>query len=366
MRTGMGNYALHLAEALTRVEPSLDLGLLTEPANAPVLSPPLAGLPRLNTRYSHESHPLGDLWEHTVLPLRLRRAGARLFHGPAVLVPLLGRRVKVVTTIHDLVPLLHPDTVPLKYAAYMRALLPRVARRADHIISDSMSNREDLIRVLKVDPDKVSVAPLAAQPVFREVKDQNLLDEVCRRYNIRRPFVYYLGNLEPRKNLVRLVRVFARVREELGGGVQLVISGQAAWLMDRLRQGWEGLRLGRQVVFTGYLPREELPLIMNAATIFAFPSRYEGFGLPVLEAMSCGVPVLTSRVSSMPEVAGDAALLIDPDDDDSLADGLKRLLADGQLRARLSAAGLARAKGYSWERTAERTAGVYRRLLGEA
>lgn len=363
----MGTYVANLARALVEGAgqwPGLELRLLAGPANLAAADPAVAGLPVLGTTVSPESHPRGDLWEHLVLPGRLRAAGVELLHGPAVQVPLRRRGFKTVSTIHDLVPFTHPETVPRKYALYMRALLRFLVRRVDHIIAPSRATRRDLQRVLGVDPARVSVVPEAAGEGFVRQEDPRALERVCRRYGITRPFVLYLGNLEPRKNLVRLVDAFKRAAARLGGGVQLVIGGRQAWLAGRLRAGWRELAVGREVVFPGYIEPEDLPGLMSAATVFAFPSLYEGFGLPVLEALACGAPVLTSHCGSLPEVAGGAALVVDPLDVEQMARALQRLLSDQELRGRLRRAGPARAAEFSWGRAAAETTAVYQRVLG--
>lgn len=361
----MGVYAGNLARELAKGARGPELCLLGGKSNLAALPFSAGGIPVIPTKVAHDSHPLGDLWEHLVLPGRLRGARVDLVHGPAALVPLLSRGFKTVVTIHDLVPFTHPDTVPKKYATYMRALLRRSVKRVDHIITDSRSTQYDLVKLLAVDPARVSVTPLAASDEFRPIDDDSKLDQVCKRHGITRPFVLYLGNLEPRKNLVRLAWAFKRTVRQLGGGVQLVIGGQAAWLAERLQAGWQDLETGREVVFTGYLAQEELPLLMNAAKVFAFPSLYEGFGLPVLEALACGTPVLTSDRGSLPEVAGDAALIIDPEDVGQMAGALERILCDTELSAKLAEAGPIQAAKFSWARCAQETSEIYQRVAGQ-
>lgn len=365
--TGVGCYARNLARELAGWGEGLELCLLAGRANLEALGFDPAGARIIPTRVAHESHPLGDVWENLVLPGRLARAGVEVLHGPAVLAPLKRAPFKKVVTIHDLVPLVCPETVPRKYAMYMGRLLRGLARRADRIITDSEASRRDILRLLEAERERISVTPLAAGPEFRPVDDPAALEAVLRRYGIAGRFVLYLGNLEPRKNLLRLAAAFRRVRAELGEGLKLVIGGQEAWLVDRLKEGWQELGLGREVLFTGFVRPEDLPLLMNAATVFAFPSQYEGFGLPVLEALACGVPVITSNKSSLPEVAGDAALLVDPSDVGAIAEAIKRVLTDEALAARLRRAGPRRAAEFSWRRTAELTVEAYQLALdGEA
>ncbi|MFH1060896.1 MAG: glycosyltransferase family 1 protein [Pseudomonadota bacterium] len=360
MRSGIGNYVLNLLRGLGRVAPRDEFLLLGRPANLALLAGtarPGQGIP---TKISHESHPLGDLWEHFWLPGALRRRGVQVMHGPAVLMPLAGRGFARVATIHDLVAFLYPETIPQKYALYMRWLLRRVVKRAARLISVSQSTKDDLVRVLGVDPARVTVAHLAASPTFRPVQDQAALESVRRRYGIHKPFFYHVGNVEPRKNLVRLVKAYLELRPRLSGRAQLVISGQKGWLTGPLFKELAGLNLADDVIFTGFAPQADLPLLMSAARAFVFPSLYEGFGLPALEAMSCGTPLVTSNISSLPEIVGDAALLVEPTDVGGIAQAMWRLFNDDDLHARLGARGLKRAAAFSWDACARQTLAVYR------
>jgi glycosyltransferase involved in cell wall biosynthesis len=307
------------------------------------------------TNISHESHPVGDLWEHFQLPHILERNRVDVLHGPATLIPLRPSEYASVVTIHDLVAFLFPETIPRKYAVYMRWLLRRVVSRADRIISVSHNTKEDLKRILKVDPDKITVVHEAAQPGFRPIKDADKLDWVRRSYGIRGPFFYHVGNIEPRKNLVRLVKAFMLLRSEMKTDAQLVITGQKGWLTGQLFRSLGALNLSDDVIFTGYVPHEELPILMNAAEAFVFPSLYEGFGLPALEAMSCGTPVITSNISSLPEIVGRAAVLVDPHCEKSIARGMARVISDRDLRWKLSTDGLVQARRFSWEKAARET-----------
>jgi glycosyltransferase involved in cell wall biosynthesis len=312
------------------------------------------------TPISHESHPIGDIWEHFWLPRILERHRVGVLHGPATLIPLRRADYATVVTIHDLVAFLFPDTIPRKYGMYMRWLLRHVVRRADRIISVSHNTKNDLVKILRVNPDKITVIHEAAQPSFKPIQDSKRLGEACRRYGIDRPFIYHVGNIEPRKNLVRLIKAYLILRGRLGNDVRLAITGQKGWLTKKLMKALGGVELGEDVIYTGYVPHEDLPLLMNAAQAFVFPSLYEGFGLPVLEAMSCGTPVVTSNISSLPEIVGDAAVLVDPHSEESIALGMQKVLEDKELRRRLRREGLAQAGRFSWEKAALSTLEVYR------
>jgi glycosyltransferase involved in cell wall biosynthesis len=317
----------------------------------------MSGADRLLTRLSQESHPLGDLWEHLWLPGALRREGVDLLHAPAVMMPLGRTSFARVVTIHDLVPMLFPATVPRKYALYMSWLLKRVACRADRIICVSEHTKGDVVRVLGVDPARISVVHEAPQPGFQPVRDDQELARVRQRYGISKPYFYHVGNIEPRKNLVGLVKAFVRLAPR--GQSQLVLTGRQGWLTRDIFRELGALDLGSEVIFTDYVAQEDLPRLLSAAVAFVFPSLYEGFGLPVLEAMACGTPVITSNISSLPEIAGGAALLVDPRQEEELAQAMARVLEDRDLRDHLSRAGLARAAQFTWDQAARQTMAAY-------
>jgi len=272
----------------------------------------------------------------------------------------LPRRVKRVATLHDLTPLLFPKHHPRTRVLAYRFLLRRALRQSTHVIVDAASTRTDLVQRRLARADAVTVVPLAAAPAFRPAPPD---PEVARRYDLPRRFVFGVGVLEPRKNYVRLVDAVARVRAA-GEDVGLVIAGRDGWHWENPLDAPEHAALRPHARLLRNVPDADLPALYRHAAVFAYPSLYEGFGLPLLEAMASGVPVVTSNVSSMPEVAGDSALLVDPTDTAALAAALHRLLRDATLHARLRSAGLERAAAFSWDRTARETLAVYRRVCG--
>ena len=251
VRSGVGNYVLHLFNGLREVAPSDEFFLVGQQENLDVIDPAYPENHTHITSISHENHPLGDAWEHFWLPRVLKQNQVGLFHGPATLIPLNRGPYGTVVTIHDLVAFLFPDTIPKKYAYYMRWLIKRVVEKADRIISVSDNTKHDLVDVLGVDPNRISVVYEAAQPMFKPVEDPKVLEEVTRRYGIEGPFFYHVGNIEPRKNLVRLIRSYLQLRDKLGSQVKLVISGQKGWLTGQLYRGFSGLDLDDDVIFTG-------------------------------------------------------------------------------------------------------------------
>ncbi|MDH4066569.1 MAG: glycosyltransferase family 4 protein, partial [Acidobacteriota bacterium] len=258
---------------------------------------------------------------------------------------------------------LHPSCHPVRRLVLNRPLMRAAIRGADAIVTVSHSARRDLLRLHPVDPERVTVVHEAASPAFRPVTDPARLDTVRRRHGLPARFVLYVGTIEPRKNLPRLLEAFARARR---GGLphRLVCVGPYGWASRDLAGHVVQLGLVDQVLFTGYVPFEDLPAIYSLADLFVFPSLYEGFGLPVVEAMACGTPVVTSASSSLAEIAGDAAMTVDPTSIDALAEAIGRLGRDADLRRALSALGLARAESFSWAQAAREMLAVYRRAAG--
>ncbi|HEX9824444.1 MAG TPA: glycosyltransferase family 1 protein [Actinomycetota bacterium] len=274
-------------------------------------------------------------------------------------IPPPTRSRRVVLTVHDLAFRRFPETAPHATRRWL-GKLDDALRRAAHVIVPSQATRDDLVELASFDADRVTVVPHGVdRGVFRPPADDEVA-RVRRRFGIDGPYLVFIGGLEPRKNLPRLLRAFA----EVPGDVRLVVAG--AWVpwnpegVDQLRPVVDALppETRARLVFPGYVGERDKVALLGGAEALAYPSRYEGFGLPVLEAMAVGTPVLTSTVSSLPEVAGDAAVLVDPDDEGAIAEGMTRLLSDRELAASLRAAGLERAARFSWDETAKRTATV--------
>jgi glycosyltransferase involved in cell wall biosynthesis len=308
------------------------------------------------------SRPARLAWEQTALPLLLRRLRIDVLHSPHHHTPLLGGfgagRPGQVVTFHDVTFLLLPKRYSLVRRLYMEALTRAAARRADAIIAPSQSARADVVRALGRPAERVVVIPEAAAPSYQPVRDDDQIASVRARYSLPDRFVLSVGSLEPGKNRSRLIRACAALHGTRFG-CPLIVVGQPAWAYEGDYALVRDLGMRDAVRFLGYVPDVDMPALYSAATLFAFPSLHEGFGLPVLEAMACGTPVVTSNVSATAEVAGDAALLVDPRDTDAITGALGRLLSDGWLRAELRDRGFERAKQFSWERTARETRSVY-------
>jgi len=294
------------------------------------------------------------------LPLLARRARLDVLHGPVNVAP---RRAPcpTVVTVHDLAFLRFPNTLTPGRRRYLTAATRDAVRRAERVIAVSASTARDVVELLGAAPDLVTVVPLAADPAFRPLPPAALAAFRAER-GLARPFVLSVATLEPRKNLPLLLRAFARIAADVEH--DLVLVGAEGWMGGELRATLGRLNLGDRVRLAGFGDPADLPSWYGAAELFVYPSLFEGFGLPPLEAMACGTPVVVSTAASLPEVVGDAALAIDPTDEAGLAASMGRVLFDPILAADLRARGLARAAGFSWARTAAATVGVYREAAG--
>lgn len=356
--SGVGTYTLQLLLGMAGAEAGHEFLLLS---NRPDHQGRLAALPALRDAWA--PYPSRMLWMQLALPRHLAALGAEICHYPNSIAPLRSP-CPYVLTIHDMTLSTMPGHHPLRKRLLVAPLIPLVARRAARVITVSEQARRDIVRLLRVPAERVTVISEAAAPRFRPA-DAAEQARVRAAHGLRRPFLLYIGTLEPRKNLVRLIRAWHELRRRGAIQHQLAIVGAPGWQYGPIFR--EAARLGcaDDLIFTGYLPAGDLPALYSAAEAFAFPSLSEGFGLPVVEAMACGTPVLISDTPALAEVAGPAALRVDPRSVASIAAGLERLLTDGPLRERLRAAGLARAGALSWERAARETLGVYREVLGQ-
>ncbi len=297
------------------------------------------------------------LWEQALQPGALRRAGVNLVHAPVNVGPMV-RSCPLVVTVHDLSFLLYPETFRPMQRLYQRVMARWTARHAERVITVSESTRADVMRLFGVPAERVVAVPNGVSGSYRPLPPGEV-EAFRRREGLPEQFLLCVSTMEPRKNIPRLLEAFAR----LPGAPLLVIAGGKGWYFDAIFATIERLGLQNRVRLTGYIAQHDLPLWYNAATWFVYPSLYEGFGLPALEALACGTPSIVSNSSSLPEVVGDAAILVDPHDVSALAEALARALQDPGLAAGLRQAGPQRAAEFSWARTAAATAAVYRNVM---
>jgi glycosyltransferase involved in cell wall biosynthesis len=298
-------------------------------------------------------------WEQTILPRQLASLKPDLLHGLAYALPV-GWSGPSVVTIYDLSFLRFPKAFKAANRIYLAATTRATARRARRILTISEHARRDIVRFLSVPEQRVDVTYPAADERYRLLPSSEVEGFRVARA-LPEAFIFAVGTLEPRKNLVGLLRAYARLRPPR---VPLYVAGGTGWRFSPIFDTVHQLHLGDDVHFLGFVPEDELPLWYNAARLFAFPSLYEGFGLPVLEAMACGTPVITSTAASLPEVAGQAAVLVPPQDTDQLAHEMERVLDDPQLRIEMRAAGRIQATRFSWRTMTDQTVASYARAAG--
>ncbi len=354
-KTGVGYYTARLLERLTRVggraNPIDELVVLSNLELA--LS---SDLPR-TTIYRGARFGIRGLWMQGALPMILRRLRPDVCHFTNFLAPLSTSSPYVVT-FHDMSLQLLPRYHTLKKRLLTAALMPEVAKRARLIITPSESARSDVARTLGVARSKIRAIPHAPDPLFRPERSKKSFERLVREYGLRKPYLLYVGTLEPRKNITRAIEAFAKVAHRFPDHFFYLVGG-LGWKYGETLRALARLGLGDRVRRLGYVPEEDLPALYSHADLMVYPSLYEGFGFPVVEGMACGVPVLTSKSSSLREIADGAALLVDPYDVGAMAEAMERGLNRGRERDELIARGLSRAGSFSWERTAAETLEVY-------
>jgi glycosyltransferase involved in cell wall biosynthesis len=354
--TGVGHYTLELAHALARIAPEdrFELvSLLPSLGQAERESP--SNLRITQVRANRLSR---RFWWQVGLPRYIRRSRFRVFHGTNYSVPLV-KSCPTVVTIHDLSLLLWPQTHTQHLARRARWRLPLMARRADAIIVPSQSVKTEVCEHLGIDDSTITVIPEAPRSSFWQVADTLA---VRRRLNINDDFILFVGTIEPRKNLLTLVRAFEAVLRNRSCDMQLVVVGNEGWMTSELHDFLKTAAVSERVKFVGYLGDEDLRALYSSCRAFIYPSLYEGFGLPLLEAMACGAPVITSDIPSIRETVGDVAVLVSPTNVDELARGIARLLENRVEREERSVAGKQHAAKFSWEKAAAATLNVYREV----
>jgi glycosyltransferase involved in cell wall biosynthesis len=358
---GIGTYIRNLLRQLARLDTESEYVLLCQERDKPV-----AGALGPNFRSLVNDSPSYSLREQVSVPAALRREHPDVFHAPHYVLPVLTRCPSVVT-IHDCIHLMFPQYLPNRAAyVYARASIWSAARKSTRILTVSESSKRDILRFFDVPPEKITVIYNAIDERFRQQPSDDEVIRVQERFQLHGDFVMYAGNVKPHKNLERLIEAFHLVRHEAGLDVKLVVIGDEVSKYAELRRAVHRHNLHKYVRFLGFMPDETLAVLYRLAAVFVFPSLYEGFGLPPLEAMASGAPVVTSNVSSLPEVAGDAALLVDPYDPRAIADGIRRVLTDPALHAGLRERGLRRAAEFSWEQSVQRVRDIYREVADES
>ena len=362
-RAGIGRYTRGLVHALSEVDQRNQYVLYSAGKDTSAPSWPDA--------FSVRELPITDrhmaiIWQRLRIPLPVELITGRIdiLHSPDFVLPPVARAATVLT-VHDLSFMRYPECSSPDLLRYLMDSVPRSVRRADSVLADSESTRADLIEIMGVPGERIHVLHPAVEPEFTRQggAEAGEREALKSRYGVSRPYILGLGTLQPRKNFERLIRAYAALRHERRIPHQLVIGGGKGWLYDAIETTIGELALKDDVLLIGFVDEVDLPALYRQADLFAFPSLYEGFGIPILEAMACGTPVVTANVSSMPEVAGGAALLVPPEDVDAIAEALWRGLDDSALRIELVKQGLEQVGQFCWRRSAERLLGIYDIIL---
>ena len=365
---GIGRYARQLISALVELDAENKYALLVGGGgvrDAAFQIEPLTR--RANVRsvlLPVSDHTLSILWHRLHLPLwvELSCGPLDLFHSPDFTLPPV-LRARTILTVHDLSFIRVPECAEPRLRAYLLQAVPASVRRADVVLADSECTRADLIELLGADPGRVEVVYAGVGQHFYRITDDGLLRAVRARYNLPERFILGLGTLQPRKNFERLVKAYAMAQGQIDNEIKLVIAGGSGWMYDGIFGSVEELGLQEAVCFPGYVADDDLPALYSLADLFVFPSLYEGFGMPPLEAMACQTPVVTSNTSSLPEVVGDAALLVDPLDVAALTEAMRQVLTDGVLREGMIQRGVEQARRFTWTQAASKLLDVYRRVV---
>jgi glycosyltransferase involved in cell wall biosynthesis len=357
---GAGNYIIQFVKALAKMDLDYEIVVFAQKSKRDLFDIP--NDENLHWVIVPDKSPMYRLiWEQTTFPRLVRRAELDLLHSLHYTQPVLLGCPSIVT-IHDMTFFLFPDLHTRSKRMFFPFAIRSSVRRADALIAISESTRQDSIRLLGVSPQKIFTTQLGITDEFRVVKDNELLVKVREKYDLPEAFVLYVGLVEPRKNIPFLIRAYKSLVDE-GIKHNLVIVGRIGWMSQEVFKQIEELGLEDRVQFTGYMPQDDLPMVYNLASLFVYPTKYEGFGLPALEAMACGTPVVTTAISSLPEIVGDAGMLIPPGDEQALAGAMAEVLSDPSLYNQLRTRGLQRSEHFTWERTAQETLKVYQQVL---
>jgi len=352
LKAGVGNYVYELVRNLLQVDKRNEYFIIVNADNAALFEIEQKNVHIIHAPACTTRKNLRIVWEQVGIPFLCWKQGIDVFHSPGFVAPLL-LPCKSVITIHDMTFFSHPCMHEVSKVMYFWLFIPLSAWFANRISADSENTRKEIVRYVRVSPEKVKTIHLAASSLYRPISKTKAKQQVAKKYNIQHSFILFVGTLEPRKNITGLIESYARA----GLKQQLVIVGSKGWHYKSIFEKVKEHHIEHKVLFTGYVPDADLPFFYAAADLFVYPSFYEGFGIPPLEALQCGCPVLTSNVSSLPEVVGDAAVCVDPSKDFSSA--MISLLADEKRQSELRMKGFLQAQMFSWKKCAQETLALY-------
>ncbi len=367
---GIGNYVRSLVDAMLAQDSRNHYTLLT--SGRPTREHPFPKADNVRGRsIIIPDRYLNILWYRWRLPLHATffTGQADIYHGPDFVLPPINGKVRKVVTVHDLAFLEHPEYAVPQLAAFLKKVVPEAVAAADVVAAVSQSTSQTLIEHFRIPPEKITIIPNGIRSYFRRITDPILLAATRHKFGLKHPLVLGVGTLEPRKNHLGLIKAFHKAQSAAGNRsrpAMLALAGGPGWLYNETQQLIAKLKLENKIRFLGRVSELELITLYSMADVFAFPSFFEGFGVPPIEAMACGAPVVTSNTSSLPEVVGDAALLIDPYNTGELARAMLQVLENEQLREELRQKGYARAQHFTWPKSASKMLSVYQRLYDGA
>ncbi len=358
-RSGVGRYIRDLINGLAQIDSNNEYVLF---ANSKVKNGILPGTKNFRKKLS--LFPLQNaagriMWEQLFLPIKLIQERVDIIHFPDQSYPILPLRCPSVITVHDLTYNVYPQTYTLAKRVYKNTVMRAAIARTDRIIVDAKNTKKDILETYNISEEKITVINCGLSEMFKEISDSELLENTRKKFALPEHFILHVGTLSPDKNLTGLLDAYAILKRKVGSLPKIVVVGPRGWLYESIFKKILRLRLKDDVVFLGYIEDIDLVHIYNLADIFVLVSLYEGFGFPPLEAMACGTPVISSDAGSLPEVVGEAALMVNPHDVEDLAKAVERLLVDSALRKELIKKGFARRKLFSWEETARKTLTIY-------
>ena len=365
-RTGVGIYAQNLVETMLRENADDNFFLYFFHKNKryqDLLSYPENKVTIRSAHVKYRQNRKRILWEQLLLPSLARANNVDVFHYIDHAVSLFRLPSKTIITVHDLVFFRLPNMFDGPRRYYKKLVAPSSLKKADRIIAVSNHTKLDIMELLKIPSEKIDVIPYGLDPIFKPISSKNELENFRIKYNLPINFILFVGTFQPRKNLETLIRAYSRINPN--NNIPLVLCGSRGWLWRPIFKLIHDMKLEKQILLLPSLPNQSLPLLYNLADLFVYPSWYEGFGLPPLEAMACKTPVIVSDRSSLPEVVGDAGIKVNPNDVDELAFTMEKVLSDSEIQSRMKDAGILQAAKFCWKKTVKETFKTYKKALGK-
>lgn len=360
-KTGIGNYMHNLLKALAKVDTTNSYKIFTA-AQGETQDSFASNQQQIAVNLPSTGSWARILWEQTMLPQQMKPHQIDIMHFADYALPVLSKTRPWIISVHDLAYRIYPETFSRGKLWTKLALVKPSLHKAGKIITGSENTKQDIIKFYGISPERIAVTTYGVDLDRFYPLSGTEVQTGLERYGLEPGYILFIGTLEPRKNIISVIRAYHHLRNN-GCKQKLVIGGGTGWLYSDIFKLVEELKLVEEIIFTGYLPDEDLALLYNGAGVFVYPSLYEGFGLPPLEAMACGTPVVTSNVSSLPEVVGDAGLMVPPLESKAIAEAIGSVLANQQLADQLREKGIQRAQNFSWEKTARQTLAVYQEVL---